>query len=99
MRRAHADYAAVEAALEPHQLKTVRDYARTQHAHPDEWSKLPVCCAIAIALAVENVSSRLRRSGLPEKDALMRTAAQLDVDFETLQRHQRLLRRRQPDFD
>jgi hypothetical protein len=92
--RAHADYDAVGAALEPQQLATLRAYARTQRLRPEEWSKIPLCCAIAIPLAVENVVRHLREIGLSEKDALIRAAAQLDLDFETLQRRRRLVRQR-----
>jgi hypothetical protein len=95
MRRPHADYAAVEAALEPHQLRTVREYASAQCLRPVEWPKHAVCCVIATALAVENIAQRLCRAGLCEKDALMRASAELDYDFETLQRHRRCLRNRQ----
>src|SRR5687767_4461989 len=94
MEGPHADYNAVERALLPHQLQTVRDYARSQGIESDAWWHDRMCCIIATSLAVDNVLRESLADGLSEKQALTSAAVRLDLDVETLQRHCREIRRR-----
>jgi hypothetical protein len=93
MRRAQADYVAVEAALAPHQLRTLNDCAIVYGCQAGEWRDIPVLCSLAIALAVANTFNKLVVSGASDRQALVRTASLLDVDVETLLRRRRALKR------
>jgi hypothetical protein len=90
-----ADYHAVESALEPHQLRTVREYAVAEGLVADDWPKNRMARVIAVALAVENIVKNCYNEGLTERRAMARAATQLGVDLDTLSRHRRVVRARQ----
>lgn len=93
MRRAEADYAAIEAALAPHQLKTIHDYAAAiGRTSEDMWSN-PLCCVLATALAVDNVLQMRLAEGWTERTALTHIAVTFDLDVETLLRRRRMAKR------
>ena len=94
MRRANADYAAVERALTEYQRQTIRDYARACGlAEEDVWSD-PLCCAMGIRLAVDNEVEDAQYEGATERQALLRAAVRLDLDFESVLRQRRRSRRK-----
>lgn len=92
MRKAHADYAALDAALQAHQRQTLCDYASARGT--SDWRDEPLCCAAAVVLAVDNVLADLRTTNVPERQALLRAAMMFDLDFETLCRQRRRRGRR-----
>jgi hypothetical protein len=89
MRRLHADYNAVSAALYPHQAKTFQDAAEANGLPPQDWPSLPVCCNLAATLAVHNLVARLTADGMTARRALAVAAAQLDLDLDTIRRRHR----------
>jgi hypothetical protein len=94
-----ADYHAVETVLEPHQLRTVHEYATTQGLAPEDWPKNRTARVIAVALAVENLVKNLRVEGLSERRAVARAATLLSLDLDTLSRHRRIVRARKRRID
>ena len=94
MRSAKADYEAIEAALYPHQLKTLHDLAQAMGLGPHEWRDSTQARVLAKDLAVANVMMRLCADGHTQRQALNKAASQFDLDHETLQRRYRHLRRR-----
>lgn len=87
MRKAQADYAAVDKALLSHQRRTLNEYAYVRGAA--EWIDEPAACVIAVPLAVENMLTRLSTEGMSERDALLRIASDFDLEIGTLRRQQR----------
>jgi hypothetical protein len=87
MRRTNADYLSIEAALQPHQLRTLKNFVDARGGG-SIW-RMPVCCAFGITLAVNNRVSILVDGGMSERQALARAAADFDLDYETLQRQRR----------
>lgn len=92
MRKAHADYTSIDKALLPYQKQTLQDYASAKGS--SNWWDEAVCCAIALVLAVANDMNTRQRKGLSQRQALLRTAADFDVDPGTIERQLRSARRR-----
>src|SRR5688572_8066649 len=98
MRIAKGNYAAIERSLRAHQRQTLAEYANGLGIPLAEMWASPVCCTVALALAVENKLPDFLRQGLNERQALARIAAEFDIDFGSLERQQRRKRRRnRPD--
>jgi hypothetical protein len=94
MRHVKADWRAIEAALETHQLRTLRDYARTKGLDADTAWDDSSYRVVAIALAVENaIAASMVTEGFSEHQALARIAVRFDLDIETLLRQRRRFRR------
>ncbi|GMV03955.1 MAG: hypothetical protein AMXMBFR53_02370 [Gemmatimonadota bacterium] len=94
MRRIHADWEAVDAALAPHQRRTLREYAAARGIAEDSLWEDPVVCTMGVALAVDAALAAARARGEPvERRALLQAAVKFDVDIETLLRRQRRRRR------
>jgi hypothetical protein len=91
MRKSEADYVAVEAALRPHQTRTLSDYAAARGV--DEWWEDTVACIVASALAAANTLDQQQRQGVSEPAAILQTATLLDLDPETLRRQRRRAKR------
>ena len=85
MRGMNADWGAVERALQPHQLQTLREYATARGLDGERmWSDV-VCCTVAVTLAVRNIVASKHRSR-ETRQALTLAALELDIDVETLRR-------------
>jgi len=96
MKAPGANYTVLAEHLHPHQMQTLAEYAEARGE--DDWSNMPLCCVMAVALAVHNSLPELIAEGLSERKALARVASSLDTDFETLLRqHRRRKRTRPPD--
>lgn len=87
MRTCEANYDAVKRELHSHQSMTLSEIARARGEA--DWTAEPVCRSVAVTLAVENMLRALIEGRHTERQALMRIAILLDIDFETLQRQRR----------
>lgn len=94
MRRVPADYRAIEHALESYQLRTIHDYTDGMGLPADRWNEDAVCSAFALRLAIANRLRRLLEEGASINQAIARTAAEFDIDYETLKRQRRRVRQR-----
>jgi hypothetical protein len=94
MRSAEGDYVAIEAALKPHQLKTVRDLAAASGISTDRWWCHTTARVVAKDLAVANVLDELLHDGRTHRQAINHIASRFDLDAESLRRRLRSRRRR-----
>lgn len=95
MRIPQADYTAVSQVLTLQQREVLREIAKAR-GYPSNliWND-PFVCTAAVALAVELLLAQHLRTGTSYRRALHRVAAALDLDYDTLSRQQRRMRRRQ----
>jgi hypothetical protein len=77
----------VQQHLADHQLRTLSEYAIARGTA--EWTEEPIAVAMGIRLAMDNLLAELCQEGVTGKLALIRVAALLDVDFDTLVRDRR----------
>lgn len=95
MRRISADWRAIEGALQPHQVRTLRDYAASKGLATDALWTDPVACTVAMSLAVDNALADLEHAGgRVDRRSLIDAAVRFDLDVETLLRRERRIGRR-----
>lgn len=90
-----ADRHAIEAILEEHQRRTLKEYAACKGLEENAaWSD-PSYRTVAIALAVDKtVKALVMHEQISERQALARAAVEFNLDIETLLRRRRRFRRR-----
>jgi hypothetical protein len=88
MKRPDADYEAIAAALKPHQLRTLEEYAEARGLAAERWQDLVVSATVAATLAVSNYVAG-RGSGTPHNKALAAAAVDLGLDPDTVLRRWR----------